>query len=84
MILGTRGCYGPKQILSVRRALKLGSSLMPAPLLPIQQWLRPSLPTIEGNIDYERLRQQLLRIDQLLLLLLQGGIQAQFIAVKLN
>ena len=72
---------GPEQILSVLRALKLGSSLMPAALLLIQQWLRPSLPTIEGNIDYERLRQQLLRIDQLLL---QGGIQAQFIAVKLN
>src|SRR4030095_6899502 len=50
---------------------------MPASLLPIQQWLTPSLPTIEGNVDYQRLRQQLLRIDQLLL---QSGIEAQFIA----
>ena len=50
---------------------------MPAALLPIQQLLRPSLPTIEGNVDYRRLRHQLLRIDQLLL---QSGLEAQFIA----
>jgi IS5 family transposase len=50
---------------------------MPALLLPIQQLLQPSLPTIEGNVDYKRLRHQLLRIDQLLL---QSGLEAQFIA----
>lgn len=50
---------------------------MPAALLPIQQLLRPSLPTIEGNVDYRRLRQQLLRIDELLR---QSGLEAQFIA----
>jgi hypothetical protein len=50
---------------------------MPAALLPIQQLLRPALPTIEGNVDYRRLREQLLRIDQLLL---QSGLEAQFIA----
>ena len=50
---------------------------MPAPLLLIQQLLGPSLPTIEGNVDYKRLRHQLLRIDQLLL---HSGIEAQFIA----
>lgn len=50
---------------------------MPAALLPIQQLLQPTLPTIEGNVDYTRLRQQLLRIDQLLL---QSGLEAQFIA----
>jgi len=52
---------------------------MQASLLPIQQLLRPSLPTIEGNVDYQRLRQQLLRIDQLLL---QSGLEAQFIAQR--
>jgi len=50
---------------------------MPGPLLPIQQLLRPVLPTIEGNVDYTRLRAQLLRIDQLLS---QSGLEAQFIA----
>lgn len=50
---------------------------MPASLLPIQQLLRPSLPTIEGNVDYQPLRQQLLRIDQLLI---QSDLEAQFIA----
>jgi len=50
---------------------------MPAALLSIQQLLRPSLPTIEGHVDYQRLRQQLLRIDQLLL---QSGLEVQFIA----
>jgi IS5 family transposase len=52
---------------------------MPAPLLPIQQSLQPPLPTIEGNVDYQRLRQQLLRIDQLLI---QSGIEPQFIAAS--
>ena len=50
---------------------------MPAVLLPIQQLLRPTLPTIEGNVDYAHLRQQLLRIDQLLQ---QSGVEAQFMA----
>lgn len=52
---------------------------MPASLLPVQQSLRPALPTIEGNVDYQRLRYQLLRIDQLLL---QSGLEAQFIALS--
>jgi IS5 family transposase len=52
---------------------------MPASLIPIQQLLRPALPTIEGNVDYHRLRQQLLRIDQLLL---QSGLEAQVIAER--
>jgi len=43
----------------------------------MQQLLQPTLPTIEGNVDYARLRQQLLRMDQLLL---QSGLEAQFIA----
>src|SRR5262245_6063181 len=50
---------------------------MSAPLLPIQQFFQPPLPTIEGNVDYQRLRAQLLRINQLLL---QSGIEQQFIA----
>lgn len=50
---------------------------MPVRLLPIQPPLPPPLPTIEGNVDYQRLRQQLLRIDQLLL---HSGLEAQFIA----
>ena len=50
---------------------------MPAPLLPIQQSLQPPLPTIEGNVDYQRLRQQLLRMDQLLI---HSGMEQQFIA----
>lgn len=50
---------------------------MPVVLLPLQPLLRPSLPTIEGNVDYTRLRQQLLRIDQLLQ---QSGVEAQFMA----
>src|SRR3989440_5904702 len=52
---------------------------MPAPLLLIQQPLQPPLPTIEGNVDYQRLRDQLLRIDQLLV---QSGIEEQFIAAS--
>src|SRR2546428_3551758 len=50
---------------------------MPAHLLPIQQLLRTPLPTIEGNVDYERLRKQLVRIDQLLI---QSDLEEQFVA----
>lgn len=54
---------------------------MPARILPIQQLLATPLPTIEGNVDYERLRTQLIRIDQLLI---QGGIEEQFVAATLE
>src|SRR5688572_25057839 len=54
---------------------------MPAQILPLQQLLRTPLPTIEGNVDYERLRTQLIRIDQLLT---QSGIQEQFVAATLE
>ena len=50
---------------------------MPAQLLPIQQLLRAPLPTIEGNVDYEHLRTQLIRMDQILI---QSGIEEQFVA----
>jgi hypothetical protein len=43
---------------------------MPHPLkpelLPLEQYLLPDLPTIVGNVDYQTLRAQLLRIHQLL------------------
>lgn len=54
---------------------------MPARLLPIQLPLQPPLPTIEGNVDYRRLREQLTRIDQLLM---QSGLEEQVIATSLE
>jgi transposase, IS5 family len=54
---------------------------MPAQILPLQQWLRTPLPTIEGNVDYERLRTQLIRIDQLPV---QSGVEEQFVAATLQ
>jgi len=46
-------------------------------LLPIQPPLQPRLPTIEGNVDYQTLRAQLLRIDELLI---DTGIEERFIS----
>ncbi len=40
---------------------------MAATILPFQTSLRPSLPTVEGNVDYRKLRDELARIDQILL-----------------
>jgi len=40
---------------------------MAATILPFQQPLRPALPTIEGNVDYRKFRDELARIDQILL-----------------
>lgn len=46
-------------------------------LLPFPQPLRPALPTIVGNADYRRLREQLLRIDEILC---RPGVEARFVA----
>jgi hypothetical protein len=55
--------------------------MMPHPLkpelLPLEQYLLPDLPTIVGNVDYQTLRAQLLRMHQLLI---DGGIERDFIA----
>jgi len=45
-------------------------------MIPLPLPLAPRLPTIEGNVDYHKLRQEVLRIDELLL---QSGIEEQFI-----
>ena len=50
---------------------------MSTPLIPFPESLRPPLPTIEGNVDYRQMRDQLLRIEQLLQL--TGG-EARFVA----
>lgn len=50
-------------------------------LLSIQQSLRPALPTIEGNVDYRCLRDQLLRMDQLLI---HSGTEEKFIAATFD
>ena len=59
--------------------------MMPHPikpeLLPLEQYLLPDLPTIVGNVDYQTLRAQLLRMHQLLV---DGGIERDFIARSVN
>ena len=50
-------------------------------LIPFPQSLRPPLPTIEGNVDYRKLRAELLRIDELLP---QSGLEQQFIRLALK
>ncbi len=54
---------------------------MPQPLkpelLPLEQYLLPDLPTIVGNVDYQTLRAQLVRMHQLRG---EGGIERDFMA----
>lgn len=50
---------------------------MATQLIPFPESLRPPLPTIEGNVDYRQMRDQLLRIDELLRL---GGLEDRFVA----
>jgi hypothetical protein len=45
-------------------------------ILPEQPQLCPVLPTVEGNVDYDTFRQQLLRMDDLLRL---GGVETDFL-----
>jgi hypothetical protein len=54
---------------------------MVAAIIPFPQSLRPPLPTIEGNVDYRKMRDELLRIDELLT---QAGLEQQFIHCSLE
>jgi len=50
---------------------------MAATIIPFQPSLRPSLPTVEGNVDYRKFRDELSRIDEILL----AGSEQQFVTV---
>lgn len=52
-----------------------------ATIIPFQPPLPQVLPSIEGNVDYRDLRDQLLRIESLLL---QSGLQTQFLQSDLH
>jgi IS5 family transposase len=54
---------------------------MHANIIPFQLPLPPILPTIEGNVDYRDFRDQLLRIDQLLL---KSGLESQLLEADLQ
>jgi hypothetical protein len=50
-------------------------------IIPFELSLPQILPTIEGNVDYRELRDQLLRIDELLL---QTGLETQWLEADLK
>ena len=52
-----------------------------ATIIPFQPPLPQVLPTIEGNVDYREFRDQLLRIDQLLI---QSGLETRLIEQNLK
>jgi hypothetical protein len=54
---------------------------MPCPLIPFPQELRPKLPTIVGNVDYQTLR---LRLEQIDVLLRDSGVERQFVERSLE
>ena len=51
-----------------------------APILPFQPTLRPALPVVLGNVDYQDFEQQLRRIDQLLR---WSGVEKSFVEQSL-
>lgn len=53
---------------------------MSTALIPFPESLRPPLPTIEGNVDYRQMRDQLLRIEDLLQL---TGLETRFVTQAL-
>lgn len=54
---------------------------MPRPLIPFPEELRPKLPTIVGNVDYQTLR---LRLEQIDALLRQSGVERAFVERSLE
>jgi hypothetical protein len=47
-----------------------------AQILPFQPTLRPALPVVRGNVDYQEFERQLRRIDQILL---ASGVETRFV-----
>ncbi len=54
---------------------------MTADIIPFPLPLTPPLRTIEGNVDYRKLRDELQRIDQLLI---QSGLEQKFIRLSVD
>jgi hypothetical protein len=50
-------------------------------IIPFQPHLKPKLPTIEGNVDYQEFRRQLQRIDQILD---QTQVESEFVSASLQ
>lgn len=50
-------------------------------IIPFQTHLRPALPTIVGNVDYQRFEEQLKRMDEILRL---SGAEALFVKLSLE
>lgn len=50
-------------------------------VIPLQTDFRPVLPTVRGNVDYQRFEEDLLRMDQILDL---GGVEQLFIELSLE
>ena len=44
--------------------------------LPFQSELRPALPTVIGNVDYQKFEKELKRMDEVLIL---SGVEKQFV-----
>ena len=57
------------------------AAMLDTPIIPFQPTLPKALPTIEGNVDYRDLRDQLLRMDELLL---QSGLETQLLEARLQ
>ena len=55
--------------------------MLSAKIIPFELSLPLILPTIEGNVDYRELRNQLLRIDELLI---QTGLETQWLEADLK
>ena len=54
---------------------------MAVPIIPFQQSIRAALPTIEGNVDYRKLRDELLCIEQILI---DTGLENKFVDVSVE
>ena len=52
-----------------------------ATILPLQSEFRPVLPTVRGNVDYQRFEADLLRMDEILEL---GGVEQLFVEQSLE
>ena len=50
-------------------------------IVPYQEELRPELPTVVGNVDYQEFRATLLRIEEILE---QSGLERQWISESLD
>ena len=69
------------KLMCYKSCTKMKINTPTSKILPFQEFIRPALPTVYGNVDYTRLSDEIHRIDELLRL---SGVERLFVEMSLE